>query len=208
MGWYYTHNGDSVGPIDENQVEELVSQGRINSGTMVWTEGYSDWRLIGESALAGYIRPEAAVSESVVTGGEPRYAGFWIRVGAALIDGLITGAFGAVLGVAFGVLMSLMPERTMALNVILQGLNFIIGFLYGTLLIPRYGRTLGMMAAGIRVVNGDGSCPISYPKAFGRYFANILNGFTLGIGYLLVVFDSRKRALHDMICDTRVVYYR
>ncbi len=40
----------------------------------------------------------------------------------------------------------------------------------------------------------------------GRYFANTLSGMTLGVGYVLIVFDDQKRALHDYICDTRIVY--
>ena len=43
--------------------------------------------------------------------------------------------------------------------------------------------------------------------AIGRYFAkNWLNLFTLLIGYIIAAFDDEKRALHDRICDTRVVY--
>jgi uncharacterized RDD family membrane protein YckC len=30
----------------------------------------------------------------------------------------------------------------------------------------------------------------------------------LCIGYIMIAFDSEKRGLHDMICDTRVVRQR
>jgi hypothetical protein len=42
-------------------------------------------------------------------------------------------------------------------------------------------------------------------RAIGRYFAKLLSMLILGIGYIMVAFDSEKRGLHDMICDTRVV---
>jgi uncharacterized RDD family membrane protein YckC len=45
-------------------------------------------------------------------------------------------------------------------------------------------------------------------RAFGRYFAKILSAIILGIGYIMVGFDSEKRGLHDMICDTRVIRVR
>ena len=47
---------------------------------------------------------------------------------------------------------------------------------------------------------------MTYGRATGRYFAHFLSSFTLGIGYLIAAFDNEKRALHDHVCDTRVVY--
>ena len=45
-------------------------------------------------------------------------------------------------------------------------------------------------------------------RAVGRYFAQWLSAFILYIGYIIAGFDSEKRALHDHICDTRVIYTR
>ena len=70
--------------------------------------------------------------------------------------------------------------------------------------IGRYGATLGKMALGLRVVTSEGA-PVTYARALGRYFAKLLSAFLCGIGYLLAAFDEQKRALHDRICDTRVV---
>ncbi|HET6371045.1 MAG TPA: RDD family protein, partial [Nitrospiria bacterium] len=41
--------------------------------------------------------------------------------------------------------------------------------------------------------------------ACGRYFAEILSGIILCIGYIMAAFDDEKRALHDRICGTRVI---
>jgi uncharacterized RDD family membrane protein YckC len=57
------------------------------------------------------------------------------------------------------------------------------------------------------VVRPNGG-PIDLPRAVGRYFAKILSGIILLIGYIMAGFDGEKRALHDMICDTRVVRIR
>ena len=67
------------------------------------------------------------------------------------------------------------------------------------------GATPGKMALGLRVVTADGG-PISVGLAIGRYFAMYLSGLTLMIGYIMAGFDSQKRALHDYICGTRVIY--
>jgi uncharacterized RDD family membrane protein YckC len=60
------------------------------------------------------------------------------------------------------------------------------------------------MALGLKVVRPNGG-PVSPGRAFGRYFAKWLSSMTLGIGYIIAGFDAEKRAMHDMIVDTRVV---
>ena len=70
--------------------------------------------------------------------------------------------------------------------------------------VGKHGATPGKMACGLKVVSPDGG-PVSYGKACGRFFAEMLSGLTLGIGYIMVAFDDEKRALHDRICNTRVI---
>jgi uncharacterized RDD family membrane protein YckC len=60
------------------------------------------------------------------------------------------------------------------------------------------------MAVGIKVVRTDGT-RISLARGVGRFFAAMLSGLTLGIGFLMAAFTERKQGLHDMICDTLVV---
>jgi uncharacterized RDD family membrane protein YckC len=60
------------------------------------------------------------------------------------------------------------------------------------------------MALKLRVVRADGS-PVGYGLAAGRYLSKILSALILLIGYIMAAFDEQKRALHDRICDTRVV---
>ncbi len=57
---------------------------------------------------------------------------------------------------------------------------------------------------GLRIVRSDGS-RVSYLRALGRHFAEFISALILYIGYIMVAFDSEKRALHDHICDTRVI---
>jgi uncharacterized RDD family membrane protein YckC len=49
---------------------------------------------------------------------------------------------------------------------------------------------------------------VGYAIATGRYFASLVSRLILGIGYLLVVFRADKRALHDLMAGTRVVFRR
>jgi uncharacterized RDD family membrane protein YckC len=79
-----------------------------------------------------------------------------------------------------------------------------VGISYETIMIGKFGATLGKMACKIHVVTANGD-NVSYARAFGRYFAKLLSAFTLLIGYIMAAFDSERRALHDRVCDTRVV---
>jgi uncharacterized RDD family membrane protein YckC len=60
------------------------------------------------------------------------------------------------------------------------------------------------MACQLRVVMPDGG-QVSYLRALGRNFAELISAVILGIGYIMAGFDDEKRALHDRICSTRVV---
>jgi uncharacterized RDD family membrane protein YckC len=142
--------------------------------------------------------------------GEFHYAGFWIRVASAFVDGFlllavnlafVMVAAGQTLGQVAGI-----EERTPIAWGVAQLAGLLVGLSYETFFLGRFGATLGKMACGLRVVNPDGS-NISYLRALGRYFAkNFLEPFTLGIGYIIAAFDVEKRSLHDRICNTRVVY--
>jgi uncharacterized RDD family membrane protein YckC len=148
-----------------------------------------------------------------------RYAGFWIRVLAFLIDSVILGTVSSILEYAMFPAMltntpitpgsnpldTLGPALTRAGWAIL--VSTVFSMTYSAWFIGALGGTPGLMALGLKVVRPDGS-PIGYGRAVARYFAAMLGGMILGIGYLLVAFDSEKRALHDMICDTRVIKTR
>jgi uncharacterized RDD family membrane protein YckC len=67
------------------------------------------------------------------------------------------------------------------------------------------GKTLGMALLGIRVVRRDGS-PARPGNAIKRALALPLSFLTLGIGFLPIIFGKERRALHDGIGGTAVVY--
>jgi uncharacterized RDD family membrane protein YckC len=141
--------------------------------------------------------------------GEIRYAGFWIRSGATLLDGFILlfvyGVLFLIWILAVGLPSILQPNLTLSVQLTLQLIVIVIPATYETLMTGRYGATLGKMACRIKVVKMDGG-NVSYARALGRYFAKMLNQFTVFIGYIMAAFDTEKRGLHDRICNTRVVF--
>jgi uncharacterized RDD family membrane protein YckC len=148
------------------------------------------------------------------------YAGFWIRFVSSLIDGIIMGVVaGIVQVVLFGSLYLIpasqsgrVPDPTaigsaLGLIGIVYVIQIALASTYEAFFIAKLGATPGKMVIGVKVLRPDGS-PVSLGRAYGRYFAKFISALTLLIGFIMAGFDSQKRALHDMICDTRVVKSR
>jgi uncharacterized RDD family membrane protein YckC len=134
------------------------------------------------------------------------YAGFWKRGGAKIIDGIILQLAYFLMFFSFGVSI-ISTRRTpeeLPLVMVLTLVYYLIYFAYETFFVGKFGATPGKMALKIKIINADGS-KVGYLKAFGRLFANWLSGIILCIGYIMAAFDEEKRALHDRICNTRVI---
>lgn len=147
--------------------------------------------------------------------GELKYAGFGIRFAAKFLDGLILGV---PMVIVFVILMfALVPQSfnpqthgqmSPVQSLIIAGLEFGMVFVqmaYVVFFTGKYGATPGKMICKLKIVTAEGD-KISYPRAVGRFFSEMLSGMVCYIGYFLVLFDQEKRALHDHICKTRVVY--
>jgi len=153
------------------------------------------------------------------------YGGFWIRLGARMIDGLIFAVPFLVLAAVF--IPSLMraasqpgkpPSATDSVFAMFGLLGFFVfTFLlsgcYEILMLKYRSATVGKLACGLNVIRSDGRS-LSWGVCFGRFF--MWNIVTSGIPYLNMIVmlvssimlgvDDEKRALHDRVCDTRVVY--
>jgi uncharacterized RDD family membrane protein YckC len=176
----------------------------------------------------GYSSPPPPGALGVAPADAPvlaRYtlSGWWARVGAALIDGIIITIGAILIMLAFGAVFSIgfaaSEEAGTASLVVGLMLSIvaitIMSFLYAPLMMARTnGKTLGRMAVGIRVVRANGQ-PMTFGWAMLREVAvkallfGVLGSLTFGIASLLDVlwplWDDENRALHDFIVDTRVV---
>jgi uncharacterized RDD family membrane protein YckC len=171
----------------------------------------------------GAFAPPAHTAPAVPASGRYTLAGWWSRVGAALIDGLIVGVGALVIIVLFGSVFSVgffdSEETGVAALIVGLMLSFlaiaIVALLYAPLMMARTnGKTLGRMAMGIRVVRANGQ-PMTFGWAMLREVAvkALLFGFagsiTAGLANLADVlwplWDDENRALHDFIVDTRTV---
>lgn len=80
-----------------------------------------------------------------------------------------------------------------------------LGICYFVFFWTQYGATPGKMVLKLKVITPEGGF-ISAGQAVGRYFSQILSGLILCIGFMMAGWDSEKRALHDRIANTRVIY--
>jgi hypothetical protein len=53
MQWYYVEAGQQAGPVQEQQLQELVLAGKIQADTLVWHEGMTAWAPYREVAPPG-----------------------------------------------------------------------------------------------------------------------------------------------------------
>ncbi|MBK6912048.1 MAG: RDD family protein [bacterium] len=152
----------------------------------------------------------------------PRYAGFWIRLVAHIIDQLVISVVSFVF-VMIGIVFSIGsisaitelddPDPAAIIAVIGGWLVFAaiisIGqWLYFAFMESSPSRgSLGKIAVGLQVVDSRGQT-ISFARASGRYFAKFLSSMILMIGYIMAGFTAKKQALHDILADTYVIYSR
>ncbi len=151
---------------------------------------------------------EQMLSLGLTSSVSKHYGGFWIRFAAKLVDGLILWAVN--MGINMALMMAIgkthSPKLVSATAIFIALIQIIIGVAYYIyFLASNYQATPGKMICNLKVVNEQGD-KISTGQAAGRYFAEILSGLILMIGYIMAAFDPEKRTLHDKICKTRVVY--
>jgi uncharacterized RDD family membrane protein YckC len=170
--------------------------------------------------------PPVAATESRAVGGQHVLAGWWSRVGAFIIDGLIVGIGGVLLLVAITAPFSIGFFANDGVGVAALIVGFliavvcvsIVALLYAPALMGRTnGKTLGRMALGIRVVRANGR-PIDFWFAMLRevvvktFLFGLLAGMTGGLAALADVlwplWDEENRALHDFVVDTRTIVDR
>jgi len=194
---------------------ESVSTEPLGSGLFCSECGRSfpaeDLARFGASAVCADCKPRLVqrMREGASAAGGVVYGGFWRRLVAILLDFIILTIvmFPIQMMVGAFVRTSLArptPGMVMSSLGILWLISLAVNLTYFTFFVSQKGATPGKMVMGMRVVTATGG-RVSVGRAVGRYFAQLLSGFILCIGYIMAAFDFQKRALHDYICSTRVI---
>ncbi len=292
MDWYYVENGQRMGPVEDAEISQLTSSGKVTGETLVWNPTMTNWQpyrevappsmddifstagsanpfptggtsaggaggggaaefssafgstgqpatgnLIGEAAV-GASSVESAVchecgiffpkgemvsfgdkhicancknpffqkmKEGAQVSGPMDYAGFWIRFAAKILDYIVIRIFSFIIMMIMGKLARHGVEWQLFGGFIFTYL--ILPIIYFPFMHARFGQSLGKMATGLQVVRSDGE-KLSYGRALARFLAEIISVMTIYVGFIMAAFDDEKRALHDHICDTRVIKIR
>ena len=127
---------------------------------------------------------------------KPKYAGFWIRFVAVILDSIIIGIPAAIIQTVL-----VMASGVMAMQYVVQLLAAaLVIYLNGI-----HGATPGKMILGMRIVNAKGKY-IGIPHAILRYIGKFVSAIIFGIGFLMIIWDKKKQGLHDKIASSFVVY--
>jgi uncharacterized RDD family membrane protein YckC len=169
------------------------------------------------SVPAGGYAPAGATAPVGVAAPTVKYAGFWLRFVAFIIDAIILGFIGFVVtlplagSLPIGALMHGRPPSPGELAPLVGGIGrlfvirVVINWLYYALLeSSAWQATIGKKALGLTVTDLEGR-RIGFGRATGRFFAKILSTLILFIGFFMIGFTGKKQGLHDIIAGTLVL---
>lgn len=138
---------------------------------------------------------------------EYRYAGFWIRVLASLIDTVFALIITIpLLYIFFG--EEYFQQNPAALQT--TGIDAVINYVIVPTIIILFwlyrSATPGKMLLHLKIIRTDGNPQLTVGQSIGRYLAYFLSGLPLMLGFIWVAFDARKQGWHDKLAGTLVVY--
>jgi uncharacterized RDD family membrane protein YckC len=137
------------------------------------------------------------------------YAGFWVRVGAALIDTLL------ILCVTVPVLVAIYGWAYFDASKtgFVAGIaDFLLSWVAPAVAVVAFWlykqATPGKMALSAKVVDAKTGKTMSVGQSIGRYLGYFVSTIPLGLGLIWVAFDPKKQGWHDKLAGTVVIRSR
>lgn len=139
------------------------------------------------------------------------YGGFFARWAAYIVDSIIVGFVLLLVKIPMAMAGMMNPELSLLKQVLFEYsvwdiFLYLLSVLYFIILTYYTGQTVGKKLFHLKVVSSDDSklslLNVIYRETIGRYLSTVI----LCIGYIMVGVDKEKKALHDILCDTRVIY--
>ncbi len=243
MKWFYidtsiTDGDRRQGPYSIDEIRAFVNEGKIKDETLVWHSGETDWKAwkdYPEATETPEPTEEEILQQTIETILQnrlqrKRYAGFFIRANAFIIDNLILSVFGAICLYLFSFaglvdisavseIVNQYLDNPASTELVSKALDLpgmstfftVWSFVQAVYFIVFHaisGATPGKKLLHIHVEMANGE-KLSWAFSIFRFIASIVTQATLifyGLGYLIVLVDPQKRALHDFIARTRVVH--
>ena len=175
-------------------------------------------RLIGQDASRAAPVSRATRKDTGAPAAEFRYANFWRRASAKLIDLVVINSIVGCVGLIIGLLLLVLPaifglmwspgSGGMSQQAALVAYGFLaatVSWLYSARLesSPRQA-TIGKAALGLKVSLANGE-PLTFLRASGRHFASYLSALPAGAGYLSALSNAKRQTFHDIVANTVVI---
>jgi uncharacterized RDD family membrane protein YckC len=212
-------DGKSEGPYTFEKIRNMG----IHPDTMIWRHGIKKWVLIKNLKEFRYIipppSPTCLLTDSKVTDLPPsqeistpitKFAGFWFRLGAYLIDSIIIGFVASFIYAIFNLPISedqiirILSDSLILFKPNIVLIFFMTLFYFVLFEYSDFQATPGKAIMGLRVTTTSGS-QISAERALGRFLGKIISGVLLFAGYMMIGLTKNKQGLHDIIAKCYVV---
>jgi len=138
----------------------------------------------------------------------PEYEGLVTRAIAFAIDAAIISGVAVVVGAAVGISLSVLsiPSHVETALFALGGAAFLLWSAgYFVAFWCTTGQTPGDRVLGFRVCRADDGLPLRPARALLRLVALMACAVPMFAGFLPILFDARRRGVHDMVARTVVI---
>lgn len=152
--------------------------------------------------------PWVPPSAQLTSGEEVEYAGFWIRVGATLLDSVLL----LVVTVPLMVMIYGWEYYDEGGPMVMGSADFLISWVFPAVAVILFWvyrqATPGKMAVSAKIVDATTGEPPSTGQLIGRYLGYYISMIPLFLGIIWVAFDKRKQGWHDKLANTVVIRQR
>ncbi len=207
--WYYLRADQTLGPVSGRSLQAWLESGFLSNSSLVWRDGMSGWAPISDIDLTPGTWDASRsrlVASSSAEGESPnpdaltarRYASFWRRLAAYIIDNLI---------LACALLLALFPRmvgevrdpEALSRDPVLLLSSLVLSFAYFVIWeSSAWQATPGKRILRIRVTDLAGR-RLSFFHASVRHLGKIASSLTFYLGFLMAAFTARRQALHDLL---------
>jgi uncharacterized RDD family membrane protein YckC len=133
-----------------------------------------------------------------------RYAGFWMRFWAYLLDLIVVGSIERlIINPIFRAIEIPLMEFNMFAPISIA--SAIIFYLYFVLMTKYFNQTIGKMVFGIKVIDLKND-KLTWGTILFREWIGRFISATVVIGYIIVAFLPKKQGLHDLFTETSVIH--
>jgi uncharacterized RDD family membrane protein YckC len=134
-----------------------------------------------------------------------QYGGFWMRICASIIDGIILTFFSILVRLSLGlkIITHTTPsEKNEALATLLI---FLCNFFYLSVFQAQFKGSIGKHCMGLVLVDAENLTNMSLPQSVGRLVMQYVSIIVFFLGLITISFSRRKQGWHDLAAGTLVI---